>query len=210
MHIVFLTIIFLVLISISSMLIQIGVERWLVFFLMVLAYFALLIGPSMWYTYKSNSLKAIGRFLKMYKNKPLYSYPYLLAHGNEAELKESLKRILTKYQQASLQHTYGAILAAMENDLPTMKEHAEKIGTEPLQSYYLAYHAILKRKFNQVDEWKNNINEPWMIHALDALVAKENGDMETMRKEADEAVRLTRGIQKYSLYYSFKRSDEWR
>lgn len=210
MHIVFLTIIFLVLISISSFLIHNGMERWLVFLLMVLAYFALLIGPSMWFTYKSNSLKGIGRYLKMYKNKPLYSYPYLMAHGNEKEIKESLKRILAKYQQSSIQHTYGAILAIMENDLPKMKEHAEQIGTEPLQSYYLAYHAVLKGKFKQAEEWKSKIDEPWMIHALNAVAAKENDDMETFKRESEEAVRLTRGVQKYSLYYSFKRTDEWR
>jgi len=205
MHLVFLTIIFLLLISLSSFLIGIGVTRWIVFLLMVLIYFALLIGPTMWYTYKSNSMKGIGRFLKVYKNKPLYAYPYLTAHGNETEIKESLRKILSKYQQSSIQHTYGAILAILEKDLQKLKEQAEQIGTEPLQSYYLAYHAILKQKFNQAEEWKSKINEPWMIHALNALTAKEQGDSETFKHEAEEAVRLTRGVQKYSLYYSFKR-----
>jgi len=181
-----------------------------VFLLMVLAYFGLLIGPSMWFTYKSNSLKGIGRFLKMYKNKPLYSYPYLTAHGNESEIKDSLKRIMSKYQQPSIQHTYRSILAIMEKDLSQLKEQAEQIGTEPLQTYYLAYHAVLKGKFNQAEEWKSKLTEPWMVHAINALIAKETNDLETFQKESIEAVRLTRGVQKYSLYYSFKRMNEWR
>ena len=45
-------------------------------------------------------------------------------------------------------------------------------------------------------------------HAIEAIIAKEQGDMKTFRKEAEASVESARGVQKFSLLYSFQRYGE--
>lgn len=54
---------------------------------------------------------------------------------------------------------------------------------------------------------KENLPTGWMPYAIEAIIAKEQGDMEEFQNEAKNSIEHARGIQKFSLVYSFEHME---
>jgi Ca2+/Na+ antiporter len=177
---------------------------WVVILTTLVFLLAFVVLPQIFTVYRSNNEKAIEKYLIANKKKPLFAYPLALAHGNDLEVEESLRAILAKYNQPYMQNVYKTILALHLKNFEAADIYAEKIDSEPLKSYYAAYIAAKKGDFEEAKRHEENISVDWMIHALHALYAKEQGYHDTFTIESKKAIDGSRGVQKYIVIHSIK------
>ena len=177
---------------------------WVVIVTILVFLLAFVVLPQIFTVYRSNNEKSIEKHLIANKNKPLFAYPLALAHGSDEEVEESLRTILAKYKQPYMQNVYKTILALHLKNIDAADTYAQKIDNEPLKSYYAAYVAAKKGDFDEAHRHEDNISVDWMIHALHALYANEQGQQETFTTESKKAIDGSRGVQKYIVIHSLK------
>ncbi|GGA21899.1 hypothetical protein [Psychrobacillus lasiicapitis] len=183
------------------------VSLWIIYLSIIVLYILLLVVPPMYLVYKSNNLARIERYLEGNKKKPLFAYPLAVKAGDRTAIIQAINDILKKYKQPYMQEVYKANLALYENNISKFNTLARQISKEPLRTYYKAYAEALQGKFVEARALKESLQASWMKHSIEAIIAKEQGDMETFRKEVDSSIESARGIQKFSLLYSFKRFE---
>ncbi len=178
------------------------------FFVVILTILVFLLAfvvlPQIFTVYRSNNEKSIEKYLIANKKKPLFAYPLALAHGNDAEVETSLRVILEKHQQPYMQNVYKTILALHLKNIDAADTYAKKIDSDPLKSYYAAYIATKKGDFEEAERQEENISVDWMLHALHALYALEQGNQEMYTIESKKAIDGSRGVQKYIVIHSLK------
>ncbi|MFC7365311.1 MULTISPECIES: hypothetical protein [Bhargavaea] len=199
-----------ILVLAALLLIWLGAPFWLTVLVLAALYMTLTTVPTLMLSYKSKNLRAIDRFLLRNSRKPIYKYAYSVAHGTDEEIRASLREIMNRYKQPDIRHVYGALLAVTEKDGDGVLSHAEKIGSEPMQSYYDAYGHALNGDYDQSEEALTRIPEgyAWMKHAIRAVMASRKGDRDAFRKEADAAKADAGGIQYYLLHHNFRKMEE--
>lgn len=180
------------------------ISFWIIYLSIVISYILLLVVPQMYIVYKSNNLARIERYLDENKKKPLFAYALAVKAGDRDSIIQVTHEILKKYKQPYMQQVYKANLALYENDVATFDTFARQICKEPLRTYYIAYAEALKGNFVEAQALKASLTTTWMQHAIEAIIAKEIGDLETFRDEAKASVESARGVQKFNLVYSFQ------
>lgn len=106
-----------------------------------------------------------------------------------------------------MQKVYKANLAIFENNVSLFEQRAKQISKEPLHTYYIAYSEALKGNFEAAQALKEKLSVGWMPYAIDAIIAKEQGDLSAFRIAPKESIHLARGVQKFNLFYSFEWMD---
>lgn len=177
---------------------------YLIYSVIIVVYIVLLVLPLMYTVYKSNNLKKIERFLERNKRKPIFAYALAVKTGNREEIIGAIQTILTKYKQPYMQEVYKINLALFENNILLFEQLAKQISKEPLHTYYIAYAKALKGNFEGAHSLKGKLPAGWMPYAIDAIIAKEKGDLSAFRLAAEESIHLVRGVQKFNLVYSFE------
>lgn len=196
--------IFLLGVVLTAVMTAFEIPFWITYLSIIVLYALLLVAPTMYIVYRSNNLKRIERYLVTNKRKPLFAYALAIKSGNRESIIEAIQVILNKYKQPFIQQVYKTNLALFENNVSSVDLLAKQISKEPLRTYYMAYAEALKGNFEEARSLKENLKVAWMLHAIEAIIAKEKGDMEAFSKEADASIECARGIQKFSLVYSFK------
>jgi hypothetical protein len=199
-----------ILVLAALLLIWLGAPFWLTVLVLAALYMTLTTVPTLMLSYKSKNLQAIDRFLLRNSRKPIYKYAYSVAHGTDEEIRASLREIMDRYKQPDIHHVYGALHAVTEKDGDGVLSHAEKIGSEPMQSYYDAYGHALNGEYGQAEKALSRIpaGYAWMKHAIQAVMANRRGDRAAFRKEADAAKADAGGIQYYLLHHNFRKMEE--
>ncbi|WP_144512075.1 hypothetical protein [Bacillus sp. FJAT-22090] len=196
--------IFLLGVVLTAVMTAFEINFWITYLSIIVLYALLLVAPTMYIVYKSNNLKRIERYLVTNKRKPLFAYALAIKSGNRESIIEAIQVILNKYKQPFIQQVYKTNLALFENNVSSVDLLAKQISKEPLRTYYMAYAEALKGNFEEAHVLKENLSSAWMQHAIEAIIAKEKGNMEAFSKEAATSIECARGIQKFSLVYSFK------
>ena len=177
---------------------------WFIYVSVVVIYLLLLVAPQMYTVYKSKDLNKIEQYLEKNKRKPIFAYPLALKTGDQEQIVRSIEEILKRHKQPYMQEVYKTMLALFENNVSKFEQLAKQISKEPLRTYYIAYAEALKGNFDEATTLKNQLPKEWMQHAIAAVIAKQQGNLDLFEKEADKSIDLATGVQKYSLYYSFQ------
>lgn len=180
---------------------------WIIYLSIVVLYILILVVPEMYIVYKSDNLKRIERYLEENKRKPLFAYALAIKTGDRDAIIQVINEILKKYKQPYMQEVYITNLALYERDVSSFVILAKQISKEPLRTYYNAYAEALQGNYEEARTLKANLPSGWMPHAIEAIIAKELGDLKTFREEAKASVESARGIQKFSLLYSFQHME---
>ncbi|MGE7622166.1 hypothetical protein ACQKMD_03590 [Viridibacillus sp. NPDC096237] len=204
MHLFNLTMIYLTAIIICTFLLIMDVPIVVVFTLLFMYVFTLTMFPyynaSLW----SNNISKIDRFVTKHKTKPIFAYPYAVAHETVTEQKISVQKILSSYKQQDTQHNYRSLLAILNKDFETALAEAKQLQKEPIRSYTIAHIETLLGNFDTAKALIPNLKKEWMPHSIEGLIAYEQQDFRTFEKEAHAAITKARGLQKHLLFYSFK------
>lgn len=198
---------FLIGMTITGFLISTGMSRLLVFLIVITTYLALMVLPGMYVVYFSNSLRRIERYIKRNRFKAIFAYPYALGHGSDQDVEKAIELILATHKQEPIQSVYRALLSIHRGYPGIAAQHAEGIDREPIHSYYMAQAAAAAGNLEHAADLNQRISEPWMKHAVEALIAYEQND-DRFSSLAAQSVEAARGIQKYTLEKSFARMKE--
>ena len=204
MKLLSLLLVFILGVALTVVMLFIDAPIWFIYLVVIVTYFALLVLPQFYIVYKSNNLSKIERFLEKNKLKPMYAYPIAVKTGNREEIVSAIQDILSKYKQPYMQEVYKTNLALYENNVSLFEQRAKQISKEPLHTYYIAYAEAVKGNYTEANALKGKLPVGWMHPAIEAIIAKEQGDMNVFRAAADQSIHLARGIQKFNLFYSFK------
>lgn len=199
-----LLVLFLLGMGVTGFLLSIDTPRWLVYAVVIIFYLILMVLPGIYITYFSNSLRQIERYVHRNRHKAIFAFPYALGHGDDQDVERSIERILTLHKQQAMQSIYRTLLAIYRGQPAIAAQHAAAIDREPLRSYYLAHIAASSGEFQRAAELSSRIQEPWMNHSIDALIAFESDDS-NFPVHVEKSVKAARGIQKYTLEKSFNR-----
>lgn len=177
---------------------------WIIYPCVVILFLLFVVVPQLYTLYKSNNLKKIERYLEDNKRKVLFAYPLAIKTGDHDLIVQAIQAILDKYKQPYMQEVYKTNLALFEDDLAKTNHLAQQISKEPLRTYYLVYVEALKGNIEEARILKENLPAGWMQHAIEAIIAKEQGDTKSFHQEAKLSIASARGIQKFTLLYSFE------
>lgn len=177
---------------------------WIIYLCVVILLLLTVVVPQLYTLYKSNNLKKIERYLEENKRKVLFAYPLAIKTGDHDLIVQAIQAVLDKYKQPYMQEVYKTNLALFEDDLGKTDQLAQQISKEPLRTYYLAYIEVLKGNIEEARILKENLPAGWMQHAIEAIIAKEQGDTNGFHQEANLSIASARGIQKFTLLYSFE------
>ncbi|WP_342560222.1 hypothetical protein NSQ95_02815 [Psychrobacillus sp. FSL W7-1457] len=177
---------------------------WFIYVSVVVIYLLLLVAPQMYTVYKSKNLNKIEQYLEKNKRKPIFAYPLALKTGDQEQIVRSIEEILKRHKQPYMQEVYKTMLALFENNVSKFEQLAKQISKEPLRTYYIAYAEALKGNFDEANTLKNQLPKEWMQHAIAAVIAKQQDNIDLFEKEVNICIDLAKGVQKYSLYYSFQ------
>lgn len=204
MKIIKYTLIFLLGVVLATAMMFWELPFWFIYVSVVVIYLLLLLAPQMYTVYASKDLEKIEQYLEKNKQKPVFAYPLALKTGNQEQIICSIEEILKRHKQPYMQEVYKTILALFEGNVSKLEHQAKQISKEPLRTYYIAYAEALKGNFDEATTLKELLPKEWMQHAIKAIIAKEQGNIESFEKEANKCIELAKGVQKYGLYYSFQ------
>ncbi len=178
---------------------------WLIFITVMVFYLLIQLAPQLYVVYGSNNLTRIEKHLIRNRKNPVFALPLALKNGDKEEIRKAIETILARYKSPYMQQVYKTILAIFERNVAGAEAHAKQIQKEPLRSYYIAYVEVLKGNYEEARNIKDSqLKSAWMQHAIEALIAKEQGNHTLYEEEAEKSIFHARGVQKFSLYYSFR------
>ncbi|CAM3138307.1 hypothetical protein FITA111629_05870 [Filibacter tadaridae] len=194
-------------ILLTFILLSFGLQRWIIFIIILVIYISVSAFRPMYIIYKTKSLRSIDRYVARNHKKPIFGYSYALAHGNERDIEESLKRIMNTYKQEDMYDVYGSNLALFQNDPKKLLEHVDNISSQEYKDYYSGFAYVMLGNFDRANEFLGKLRTPWMIHALKAFAALKRGSQEEFRQEADQSVSSAVGMQRYVLHHTLNRFE---
>lgn len=201
------TLIILLGIALTIVMLMYKLPIWVIYISTLVLYLFILFLPQFYTVYKSNNLKRIERYLEENKRKPIFAYPLAVKTGDTEKIIEAIQAILNKHKNLYMQEVYKTNLALHENNVAKIEQLAKQISKEPLRTYNIAYAEILKGNFEVARKLEENLPSGWMPYAIEAIIAKEQGDNITFRNKADASIEQARGIQKFSLLHSFEHME---
>lgn len=149
----------------------------------------------------TKNLKRLDEYVTQQKN-PMFRHLNAIAHGTIEDQLDAIDAILARYKQPMIQHTYLFTKAILLENFEVAEAAAKQIPKEPNRSYSLAYVEALKGNASEARAY--TINKPWMLHAIEALIACEAKDKLTFEAEATKSIESARGVQYYQLVHGFK------
>ena len=189
----------------SFVLISYGVQKWIIFTLIIAGYLGFTAFWPAHIIYKAKSIKAIGRYIRNNHKRPIFGYSYALATGTDQDVEIALKRIMNTYSEEDMHDIYGAHLAILQNDSQALLQHAENIKSGDHRNYFKAYAYILKGKFMDSVEFSEKVQTPWMVYSLKAADAKKRGDQGVFKTAANKSIESALGIQRFVLFHTMRR-----
>ncbi|TDK61782.1 hypothetical protein E2K98_12905 [Bacillus salipaludis] len=165
------------------------------------AYLYLLYSPILF----TNDILKTEAFLKKNQNKPIFYLIYSLANHLESNVEDAISKVLLKYKSPTKQAHFIAIYSLYKHDIERAKASVGQIQVLKNKEYYQALICIEEGKLKEALTIGNKIDSSWMKHTINAEVYLKEGNEEKARNYAKQAIRETKGIQKYLLYKNFEK-----
>ena len=194
-------------ILLTLVLISYGVPRLLTFLIIFMFYIGFSAVRPFYIIYKSKSLRSINRYVTRNNKRPIFSYSYALANGNQDDVEVALKRIMNSYSQGDMQDIYGAQLALFQNNSKKVLEHAMKIDAQEYKDYYQGLAFVLNGNFARAEEFLAALHTPWMKESMRAFAALQRDNLNDFRSAAEQSVDSAVGMQRFVLHHMMRRLE---
>lgn len=157
-------------------------------------------------TYFTQNLDTVRRYLQKNKKDPMCEYALAVELGTKEDELAAIEKILARYRQPVMQHTYEMNKAIRVDDFERATEFANKLGTHHFGAYG---HASIAAMQGHADEARSyTLKNDWMTSAIEAMIAYAARDMHTFREHGDAAIAKAKGLQRYILVYSLKKMEQ--
>ncbi|MFP5108956.1 hypothetical protein ACSU6B_19635 [Neobacillus sp. C211] len=153
----------------------------------------------------TNDISKTEKFLIRNQKRPIYYLFYSLANNLDGDVEDAIKKVLLKYKTPARQALFRTIYSLYKHDTEKAKTNLERIQPLKLRQYYLALVCIEEDKLQDAISISDKINSNWMKNTILAEVYLKEGNIEKAKTYANQAVKETKGIQKYSIYKNFEK-----
>lgn len=154
--------------------------------------------------YITEDMKKVERFIEARLNQPVFHFYYALANEDEFQVEKALREVRNKYKKGYYYTVYSVTYAAYKGKLVEERDGIAQIKQPALRQYYEGLLAIEDGELERASQLAREQLKPWMKEAILAEVARKHGEWELEIKHQQEAIRLTRGLQKYLLVKKYK------
>lgn len=169
------------------------------------------IGYMFYIAFASTNLLKIKKYIVKHKKDPMLNYILVVENGTKEEEIEAMDRIIAHYKQPVIKHTYQMNRAIRIGDFELAEQFADRLMDTPNGPYGKASIAAFWGDRELAKSYP--LKKAWMIYAVDAQLALAEDDKEAFHQFAAKAIDAAKGLQRYSLYYSFKKAEleqEWK
>jgi NOL1/NOP2/fmu family ribosome biogenesis protein len=166
--------------------------------------------PMIMNLYMTEDMKKVERFIEARLNQPVFHFYYALANEDAFQVEKALREVRDKYKKEYYHAIYSVTYAAYKGKLVDEKEAIAQIKQPALRRYYEALLAIEEGELERASELAKEQRKPWMKEAILAGVANKRGERDLEIKHQQEAIRLTRGLQRYLLVKKYEGAGESR
>jgi hypothetical protein len=160
--------------------------------------------------YMTEDMKKVERFIEARLNQPVFHFYYALANEDDFQVEKALREVRDKYKKEYYYTVYSVTYAAYKGKLVDEKEAIAQIKQPALRLYYEALLAIEEGELERANRLAKEQRKPWMKEAILAGVASKRGERDLEIKHQQEAIRLTRGLQRYLLMKRYESAGESR
>lgn len=156
--------------------------------------------------YFTTDLDTVRRYLQKNKKDPVCEYALTMEFGTKEDEVAAIDKILARYRQATMQHTYEMNKAVRLEDFERASAFAEKLGTHAFGIYGKA--SIAAMQGQAIEARSYTLKDDWMTSVVESMIAYAARDMHMFRKHGDAAIEKTKGLQRYILFYSLKKMEQ--
>lgn len=160
--------------------------------------------PNLYYMYFAKDPHKIEAFLLSRKKDPVSRFYIGLANEQNEMIIKAMPKLL-KYKKAPQQAIFLTILALSQKKLDIAKSYIQYIKQPCLRAYYEAVLCLENHHMEDAYRLILNIKKEWMREALIAEMEKRKGNIPQAKEHIQNALHLTKGIQKLLLYKEYNR-----
>lgn len=164
------------------------------------------VGNMLYVAYGTTNLDHVRNYLQKNKKDPMCAYLLTVENGTKADEIEAIDKILARYRQPVMQHTYEMNKAIRLDDFETAAHFADKLGSHYFAAYGKASIAALTGQFDEARSYTQK--HEWMTAAIEVMIAYTANDKASFKTYGDEAIAKTKGMQRYTLVYSFRKMEQ--
>lgn len=166
--------------------------------------------PMIMNLYITEDMKKVEKFIEARLNQPVFHFYYALANEDDFQVEKALREVRDKYKKPYYYAVYSVTYAAYKGKLIEEKEGIAQIKQPALRLYYQGLLAIEEGELDRGSQLAKEQRKPWMKEAVLAGVANKRGERDVEIKHQQEAIRLTRGLQRYLLVRRYEGPGEIR
>ncbi|OIK10810.1 hypothetical protein BIV60_20285 [Bacillus sp. MUM 116] len=166
------------------------------------AYLFILFSPILF----TNDISKTEKFLIKNRKKPFYDLNFSIANNLENDVEDAIQKVLSKYKAPFRHALFLTIYSLYKHDTEKAKTHLEGIQPLKYREYYRALVCVEEGNLQDAVTISNKINSPkWMKLIIMAEVYLKEGNNEKAKICAIQAVKETKGLQKYAIYKNFEK-----
>jgi hypothetical protein len=154
--------------------------------------------------YITEDMKKVERFIEARLNQPVFHFYYALANEDDFQVEKALREVRNKYKKGNYYAVYSVTYAAYKGKLVEERDVIAQIKQPALRLYYEGLLAIEDGELERANQLAGKQLKPWMKEAILAEVARQRGERDLEIKHQQEAIRLTRGVQRYLLVKKYE------
>ncbi|WP_066052737.1 DUF2892 domain-containing protein [Robertmurraya korlensis] len=155
--------------------------------------------PIMFNLYITNDMKKVERFLEDRANQPIFHFYYAMANDDDFQIERALRDVREKYKKGHYYTVYTVTYAAYKGKLVEERDLIAQIKQPTLRLYYEGLLAIEDGDLERAEQLVREQKKPWMREAILAEASAKRGNQELTIKHQQEAIRLTKGLQRFLL-----------
>lgn len=163
------------------------------------------IGKLYYTAFFTTNMDRVRRYLQKNSKDPMCQFLLVLENGTKEDEIEAMDKVIAHYRQPMMKHTYEMNKAIRLDDLETAAHFADKLGTHPFGQYGKAMIAAYTGNAEEARSY--TLKHAWMNTAIEATVAYVQKDMTTFKQLAEQAITQTKGMQRFTFIYSFKKME---
>lgn len=157
-------------------------------------------------TYFTTNVNTVRHYLQKNKKDPMCEYALTMEFGTKEDEVAAIDKVLARYRQPVMQHTYEMNKAMRLDDYERASEFAEKLGKHPFGVYGKA--SIAAMLGNAEEARSYTLKDAWMNDAVEAMIAFTARDLKAFHQHGEEAIAKTKGLQRYILIYSLRNMEQ--
>lgn len=154
--------------------------------------------------YVSTNMQRVKKYIENHQKDPLMRYLLKVEKGTNEEVLSAMNEIIAHYKQPSIKNAFEMNRALLMEEYEQANYFADQLKNVQLKTYGKALVAAVQGKEAQLTEFY--IKSEWMQYALVAELAIAQRNQQRFEEAAVKAIHASRGIQRFSLIHSFKRS----